>query len=124
MSERPLVVTVVASCLLLGSALVLGALWSGSSGGQAFAEAATSAYDSSWLPWAAAIVTALCAGGLMLGWSVARWVLLFWMAYGVFEGLFLLDERSYSVAAILAYAAIAAALFLPASNEWLNRHRA
>ena len=124
MSERPLVVTIVASLLLLASALVLGALWSGSPSGQSFAEAATSAYDSDWLPWAAAIVTALCAGGIMLGWSVARWVLLFWMAYGVVEGLFLLDEQKYSAAAIVAYVVIAVLLFLPPSNEWLSRHRA
>ena len=124
MSDRPLVVTAVAFCLMLVSALVLGALWSGSAGGQSFAETATSAYDSAWLPWAAAIVTAFCAGGLMLGWSIARWILLFWMGYGVFEGLFLLDEQKYSLAAIAAYAVITVLLFLPPSNEWLSRNRA
>ena len=124
MSERPPLVTIAACFLLIASALVLGALWSNSPGGEAFAQAATSAYDSSWLPWAGAFVAAGCAGGLMLGWATARWVLMFWMAYGVFEGLFLLDEQSYSVPAIIAYAAIAVLLFLPPSNEWFSRHRA
>ena len=124
MSERPLLVTVAAFFLLLASALVLGALWSSSPGGEAFAQAATSSYDSSWLPWAGAFVVAGCAGGLMFGWAAARWILMFWMAYGVFEGLFLLEERRYSVPAMIAYAVVGILLFLPASNEWFSRHRA
>ena len=99
----------------------LGALWSGSAAGQAFAQAATSTYESSWLPWAGALVAVGCGVGLLLGWWMARWILLFWMAYGAVESLALLDEPHVNLPVLGAYAAIAVLLFLPPSNEWLSK---
>jgi hypothetical protein len=115
-------VTVLACCLVLGSAMVLGALWSASPGGHAFAAAATSSYDSSWLPWAGALVAAGCAGGFLLGWPMARLLFVCWMGYGVVEGLFLLDQPHYSLPVIAIYLVIAGLLFAPpAVNDWFRR---
>ena len=112
---------IVAGLLFIGSALVLGALWSGSEGGRAFAGMATSAYESSWLPWLCAVVAAGCAVGLLFGSRFARVLLVIWMGYGVFEGLFMLDQRHYNLPVIGIYAAIAILLFLPQSNEWFRK---
>ena len=117
---RPLPVTIVAFALFVAAALVIGALWSGSAGGQAFAEAATSAYESSWLPWLCGAMAAACAAGLLLGFRFARTILVIWMGYGVIEGLFLLDKQHYNLVVIAIYAAITAVLFLPQANEWFR----
>jgi hypothetical protein len=57
---------------------------------------------------------------MLLGWPMARWVFIFWMGWGVVEGLFLLDEVHFNGWVLGAYAAIAALLFLPVSNEWFR----
>jgi hypothetical protein len=124
MSDRPWPVTIVAVFLIVAGALVLGALWSESPGGLAFAQAATSAYESSWLPWACGVVGAGCGVGMLFGWPFSRLLVVIWMAYGVIEGLFLLDEPHYSLPVIGVYAAIAVALFLPQSNDWFRSGRA
>ena len=51
----PLPVMIVAGLIIIAAMATFGALWSGSEAGTAFAEAATSSYDSGWLPWAGAI---------------------------------------------------------------------
>jgi len=119
--SAPWPVMIVAGVIIIAGMATLGALWSGSEAGQAFAAAATSTYESSWLPWAGALVAIACGIGLVLGWRTARWVLLFWMAYGAVEGLLLLDQPHVNLPVLGAYAAIAVLLFLPPSNEWLRK---
>jgi hypothetical protein len=121
MSERPLAVTIVAVLIIIAACLVLGALWSGSEDGQAFAAAATSSYDSGWLPWAGVFVAIGCGVGMILGWPMARILFIAWMGWGVIEGLFLLDEQHFNLPVTAAYAAIGVVLFLPASNEWFRK---
>src|SRR5687767_3404194 len=106
MDDRPLPITIIAWLLVFAAAMVLGALWSGSEAGHAFAEAATSTYDSAWLPWAAVAVTAGSAFGLLRGWPFARILLVIWMVWGVFEGFLLVDPAQYSLVAIAAYVVI------------------
>ena len=117
----PWPVMIVAAVIILGALATLGALWSGSEAGRAFAQATTSSYESAWLPWAAVFVTIGCGLTMLLGWSMARWVLLFWMAYGVVEGLFLLEERHANPIVIGVYAVVAGLLFLPVSNDWFRK---
>ena len=102
--RAPWPVMIVAGVVILAGMATLGALWSGSEAGQAFAQAATSTYESSWLPWAGALVAVGCGIGLLLGWWMARWILLFWMAYGAVESLALLDEPHVNLPVLGAYA--------------------
>ena len=101
--RAPWPVMIVAGVVILAGMATLGALWSGSEAGQAFAQAATSTYESSWLPWAGALVAVGCGIGLLLGWWMARWILLFWMAYGAVESLALLDEPHVNLPVLGAY---------------------
>lgn len=117
----PWPVMAVAGLIIIAAMATFGALWSGSAGGQAFAEAATSSYDSGWLPWAGVAVGVGCGIGMFLGWPSARWLFCAWMGYGLVEGLFLLDERHFNPLVAAAYAVIAVLLFLPASNEWFRK---
>ena len=121
MDERPWTATIAGCFLILVSMVVLGALWSGSPGGDAFAETATASYDSSWLPWAGSAVIAGCGAGILLGWPMARLLVLIWMGWGIFEGLVLLSPVRFSVWTIGAYIVTAVLLFLPPSNEWFQR---
>ena len=98
-----------------------GALWSGTEAGTAFAEAATSSYESGWLPWAGVAVGIGCGVGMMFGWPMARLLFLAWMGWGVIEGLLFLDKPHFNPFVLAAYAGIAALLFLPPSNEWFRR---
>jgi hypothetical protein len=123
-TDRPLHITILSIFLVVAGMLVIGALWSGSEGGRAFAEAATSTYESEWLPWAAALLTVACGVAMLFAWPFSRWLLLIWMAWGVVEGLFLLDEEHYSLPVLAVYAAIVVVLFLPQSNEWFARRKA
>ena len=123
MSDRPWPVTIVACFLFIAAALVLGAMWSGSDAGRAFAATATSSYESSWLPWAGVLVSAGCAVGMLLGWPMSRLLFVAWMGWGVVEGLFLLNEKHYSLPVMGIYAVIAVALFLPQSNDWFRSGR-
>ena len=52
---------------------------------------------------------------------MARWLFCAWMGWGVIEGLFLLDEQHFNPLVLAAYAGIAVALFLPASNDWFRK---
>lgn len=119
--NAPLPVMLVAGFIIIAGMATFGALWSGSEAGHAFAQAATSSYESGWLPWAGTLVAAACGVGMFLGWPMARWLFLAWMGYGVIEGLFLLDERHFNPAVLAAYAAIALLLFLPPSNAWFRK---
>lgn len=119
--NAPLPVMIVAGFIIVAAMATFGALWSGSAAGQAFAAAATSSYDSGWLPWAGVVVAMGCGVGMFLGWPMARWLFCAWMGYGVIEGLFLLDEQHFNAAVVAAYAVIAVLLFLPPSNEWFRR---
>jgi hypothetical protein len=121
MDDRPLSVTIIAGLLIFASMLVLGALWSGSEGGHAFAEAATSSYDSSWLPWASVGVGVGCGIGLLLGWPMARLLYLVWLGWGIIEGLTLFSPMRFSLPTIGIYAATLVFLFRPSSNEWFRR---
>lgn len=117
----PWTVMIAAGLVIIAGMATLGALWSGSEEGEAFAQAVTSTYESSWLPWAGGLVAIGCGVGLFLGWRMARWILLFWMAYGAVEALALLDEPHVNLPVLGAYAAITLLLFLPPSNEWLRK---
>lgn len=122
MSENaPWPVMIVAGLIIIVAMATFGALWSGSAAGIAFAEAATSSYESGWLPWAGVFVAIGCGIGMFLGWPMARWLFCAWMGYGVIEGLFLLDEQHFNPLVLGAYALIAVALFLPASNQWFRK---
>ena len=122
MSENaPLPVMLVAGFIIVAAMAAFGALWSGSEGGMAFAEAATSSYESGWLPWAGVAVAIGCGVGMFLGWPMARWLFCAWMGFGVVEGLFLLDEQYFNPLVTAVYAAIAVVLFLPPSNEWFRK---
>lgn len=119
--SAPWPVMIVAGFIIIAAMATLGALWSGSEAGMAFARAATSSYESSWLPWAGGLVGIGCGVGMFLGWPMARWLFCFWMGYGVVEGLFLLEEQHFNLPVTAAYAVIAALLFLPASNDWFRK---
>ena len=119
--SAPWPVMTVAGFIVVAAMAVFGALWSGTEAGQTFAEAATSSYESGWLPWAGALVAMGCGVGMFLGWPMARWLFVAWMGWGVIEGLLFLDEQHFNLPVLGAYAAIAALLFLPASNEWFRR---
>jgi hypothetical protein len=119
--NAPWPVMIVAGLIIVAAMATLGALWSGTEAGQSFAEAATSSYESSWLPWAGALVAIGCGIGMFLGASMARWLFVAWMAFGVFEGLVALEEQHFNVAVTAAYAVIAGVLFLPTSNEWFRK---
>ena len=119
--NAPWPVMIVGGLIIVAAMATLGALWSGSEAGKAFAEAATSSYESSWLPWAGAVVAIGCGVGMFLGASMARWLFVAWMGFGVFEGLVALEEQHFNPAVTAAYAVIAVALFLPASNEWFRK---
>jgi hypothetical protein len=122
MNERPpWTILIVSTLLIVASMATLGALWSGTETGTAFAEAATSSYESGWLPWAGVAVGIGCGAGMMLGWPMARLLFLAWMGWGVIEGLLLLDEPHFNPFALAAYAVIAVLLFVPASNQWFRR---
>ena len=123
MDERPWTATLTAFFLFLAAAAILGALWSGSPGGHAFAEAATASYDSSWLPWAGAAVIGGCALGVFLGWALSRLLFLFWMGWGIFEGLVLLSPVRFSAWTIGLYVVVAILLFCPPANPWFGRNR-
>ena len=117
----PWPVIVVAGFIILAAMATLGALWSGSEGGKAFAQAATSSYESSWIPWAGVAVSIFCGIGMFLGWPFARVLFIIWMGWGVIEGLFFLDERHFNPVVAGAYAAIGILLYLPQSNEWFRK---
>ena len=119
--SAPWPVMIVAGSIIVAAMATFGALWSGSPGGQAFAAAATSSYDSGWLPWAGVLVAIGCGVGMLLGWPMARWLFCAWMGFGVVEGLFLLDERHFNPIVFAAYAVIGVLLFLPQSNGWFRR---
>jgi len=122
MTERaPWPVLIVAVVIIIAAMGTFGALWSGSEAGKAFAQAATSSYESSWLPWAGVAVALLCGIAMLFGFGFARTLFVIWMGYGVIEGLFLLDERHINPPVLGAYALIAILLFLPASNEWFRK---
>lgn len=122
MSETaPRPVMIVAGFIIVAAMATFGALWSGSDAGIAFAEAATSSYDSGWLPWAGVLVAIGCGIGMLLGWPMARWLFCAWMGFGVVEGLFLLDEQYFNPAVVAIYVMIGVLLFLPASNEWFRK---
>ena len=122
MTERPpSMILLVGGFLIVASMLVFGALWSGSAQGHAFAEAATSSYESGWLPWAGVAVGIGCGAGMLFGFAFARWLFVAWMGWGVIEGLLLLDKPYYSLPALAAYAVIALLLFLPSSNDWFRK---
>lgn len=124
MSDTPLHITILGIFLMIAGMFVFGALWSGSEAGHAFAQAATSTYESLLLPWAAALLTVVCGVAMLFAWPFSRWLLLVWMGWGVLEGLFLLEEPHYSLPALAVYAVIAVVLFLPQSNEWFASRRA
>jgi hypothetical protein len=119
--NAPLPVMLVAGLIIIAAMATFGALWSGSEGGRAFAAAATSSYESGWLPWAGVLVAIGCGVGMFLGWPMARWLFVAWMGYGVIEGLFLLDEQHFNLPVLGAYAAMGVLLFLPPSNEWFRK---
>ena len=122
MSESaPWPVMVVAGFIIVAAMAVFGALWSGSEAGMAFAEAATSSYESGWLPWAGTLVAIGCGVGMLLGWPMARLLFCAWMGFGVIEGLFLLDEQYFNPIVVLIYLAIGGVLFLPGSNDWFRK---
>jgi hypothetical protein len=125
MYDRPLPITIIAIFLIIASGLIAGAVWSGSPGGHAFAEAATASYDSSWLPGAGAAVGIWCGVGMFLGWRFSRFVFLCWMGWGILEGLVLLSPTRFNLATIGVYAVIVGVLFLPpSSNEWFRKDAA
>ena len=124
MDERPWPAIVAGSLLILKSMLILGALWSASEGGHAFAEAATASYESAWLPWAGAAVIGACGVGIFLAWPMARLIYLMWMGWGILEGLVWFSPMRFNPWTIGLYAAVAVLLFLPPSNEWFQRNRA
>lgn len=117
----PLPVMLVAGFIIVAAMATFGALWSGSEAGTTFAAAATSSYESGWLPWAGVLVAIGCGIGMMLGRPMARWLFCAWMGFGVVEGLFLLDERYFNPLVVGIYAVIAVILFLPASNRWFRK---
>ncbi|HEU4499190.1 MAG TPA: hypothetical protein VFR60_07610 [Sphingomicrobium sp.] len=117
----PLPVMIVAGLIIIAAMATFGALWSGSEAGTAFAEAATSSYDSGWLPWAGVLVGLGCGVGMFLGWPMSRWLFCAWMGFGVVEGLFLLEEQHFNPLVLGAYVLIGVLLFLPALNEWFRK---
>jgi len=119
--NAPWPVMVVAGFIIVAAMGTFAALWSGTEPGQAFAAAATSSYESSWLPWAGVLVAIGCGVGMFLGWPMARWLFVIWMGWGVLEGLVMLEERHFNLPVTAAYAALAVLLFLPASNLWFRK---
>ena len=119
--SAPWPVMIVAGFIIIAAMATFGALWSGSPGGRAFAAAATSSYDSGWLPWAGVFVAIGCGVGMLLGSSFARLLFCAWMGFGVIEGLFLLEERYFNPLVTGIYAVIAGLLFVPPANEWFRK---